>query len=346
MKKQTQQNHLQASVKSFSKLTYCFLALCALDFHSVAHASTLAEVDRYAAETAGKASAKKIAIKTGAATKQPRLIKKNRLSANPSYGEKAGLHATHDPLALKSSVVLVEDETTSDVLFAKNTHAVLPIASITKLMTALVVIEARQPMEEMLQISEEDLDTEKNTRSRLRVGTTLSRADMLHLALMSSENRAASALGRNYPGGIHAFVMAMNEKARWLGMNNSRFVDSSGLNSNNVSSAGDLVRLVKAASAHAEIRNFSTNPNYAVEIAGRQQMFRNTNGLVASSRWSIGVSKTGFINEAGKCLVMQATIEGRQVVIVLLDSIGKYSRLADANRIRKWLEETLPHKLG
>ncbi len=295
------------------------------------------------ATVSGQIQAKKISL-----TSKNRIVKKPRPSAHPSYGELAGLHGTEDPLSLRSSVALVEDETTSDVLFAKNTHAVLPIASITKLMTALVVLDARQPMDEMLQITDEDIYTRKHSKSNLNVGATLSRADMMHLALMASENRAASALGRNYPGGITAFVEAMNLKARDLGMLSSHFVDSTGFDSDNVSSAGDLVRLVKAVSAHPEIREFSTSPRYTVKVAGgkRNLAYRNTNGLVSSQEWDIGISKTGYINEAGKCLVMLATIEGRKVVIVLLDAISKGKRdmppQADANRIRKWLEESLP----
>ncbi|TAK90962.1 MAG: peptidase S11 [Burkholderiaceae bacterium] len=274
------------------------------------------------------------------------VVRVSHSGARASYGQLAGLHSVDDPLSLRSSVALVEDESTADILFAKNTHAVLPIASITKLMTALVVLDAQLPLDEMLRVSDDDVDTEKYTRSRLRVGTELSRGDLMHLALMASENRAASALGHNYPGGIEAFVAAMNAKAAELGMLNSHFVDSSGLHSSNVSSAGDLVRLVRVASLRREIREFTTCDQYEVRINGRRQMFNNTNRLVRSASWDIGLSKTGFINEAGSCLVMQATILGRKVVIVLLDSIGKYSRLGDANRIRQWLEKSLPQKIS
>lgn len=259
-------------------------------------------------------------------------------SAANSHGHAAGWHRFSDPLALQSSVVHVEDIDTKEILFSKNSNAVLPIASITKLMTALVIIEAHQDLNEILVISEEDVDTEKHSSSRLRVGYTLSRRDAMHLALMASENRAAHALGRYYPGGIRNFVAAMNTKARNLGMFDSRFVDPTGLNSSNVSSGPDLARLLKAAQEKSLIRELSTSTEHQVFFNGRPLQFRNTNALVKSNHWDINVSKTGFIQEAGRCLVMQARIEGRRVAIVLLDSVGKAARLADANRIKRWLE--------
>ncbi len=241
-------------------------------------------------------------------------------------------------LSLKSSAALVLDEETGQVLYGKNTESVLPIASITKLMTAMVVLDANLDMNETLQVSADDVDMLKGTHSRLRVGTQLKREEMMRLALMASENRAAAALGRNYPGGIEAFVAAMNLKARMLGLQGTRYADPTGLSSANVSTAEDLGKLVRAAHRYDVIRDFSTASGFEVSIGGRPAAFHNTNRLVASRDWDIGLSKTGYINEAGRCLVMQAKLAGRAVVIVLLDSWGKYTRIADAARIRKWLE--------
>ena len=258
--------------------------------------------------------------------------------AQPSTGQIAGLHQTPDALALKSSVAYVMDQETSEILFSKNPGAVLPIASLTKLMTSLVVVEAGQPMDEVLVVSEADIDTEKGSRSRLAVGTQLTRLEMLHLALMSSENRAANALGRHYPGGLPAFVSAMNKKAAALGMEDTRYVEPTGLSSNNQSSAPDLARLVKAAYNFPLIRELSTSPEHAVELGNRTVQFRNTNGLVRNPTWDIGLQKTGYIAEAGRCLVMQARLAGRKLILVFLDSTGKYSRIGDAERVRHWLE--------
>jgi serine-type D-Ala-D-Ala endopeptidase (penicillin-binding protein 7) len=241
-------------------------------------------------------------------------------------------------LALKSAAAMVLDQQTGATMFGKNTDAVLPIASITKLMTAMVVLDARLPMQETIPISEEDVDTLKGTRSRLRVGTLLTREEMLRLALMASENRAAAALSHAYPGGREAFVAAMNRKAAELGMRDTHFLDPTGLTSANVSTAHDLVKLVDASYHYPTIRNFTTTNRYDVRINGREQTFRNTNRLVQNGSWEIGLSKTGFINEAGRCLVMQARLAEKNVLIVLLDSWGKYTRIGDANRIRKWLE--------
>ena len=259
----------------------------------------------------------------------------------PSLGQVYGLHATDDPLDLKSSVALVIDQDTHQVLFSKNPQAVLPIASITKLMTALVVTEAGLPLDEVLTISQDDVDTEKGSRSRLTVGTQLTRGEMLLLALMSSENRAAHALGRHYPGGMDAFVAAMNAKAQLLGMSGTRYVEPTGLSSQNRSSANDLVRLVDAAYAHQIIRELSTSREAQVDVGKRQLQFRSTNGLVRSPEWDIGLQKTGYISEAGRCLVMQAQLAGRKLIMVLLDSAGRYSRIGDAERIRKWLDQTV-----
>jgi serine-type D-Ala-D-Ala endopeptidase (penicillin-binding protein 7) len=256
-----------------------------------------------------------------------------------SQGQMFGLHRTGDPLELKSSVALVLDQDTNEVLFAKNPQAVLPIASITKLMTAIVVDEAKLPMDEVLTIGPEDVDTEKNSRSRLQVGTAASREEMLHLALMSSENRAANSLGRHYPGGLQAFVVAMNRKAKALGMADTRFMEPTGLSSQNQSSASDLALLVKAASQHEVIRRLSTSLEYDLNVGDRQQHFRNTNLLVRNGTWDIGLQKTGYISEAGRCLVMQAQLAGRKLIMVFLDSAGTYSRLGDAERVRRWLAD-------
>lgn len=266
--------------------------------------------------------------------------------AKPSLGEAMGLRDTEDALSLRSSVALVMDQNTNEVLFQKNSTAVLPIASITKLMTALVVMDARLPMDEMLTVTEDDRDTEKHSSSRLRFGTTLTRHEMLLLALMSSENRAASVLGRSYPGGLSAFVSAMNKKARELGMNDSHFVDSSGLSSSNVSSAVDLARLVNAAYRNPTIREFSTQPEHEVSVAGRTMHYVSTNRLVRGGSWEIGLQKTGYISEAGQCLVMQTRVNDRNVVMVFLDSVGKLSRFADATRVRQWLEHQPPSAGG
>lgn len=239
---------------------------------------------------------------------------------------------------VRSSAVMVMDEADSSVLFARKADTVVPVASITKLMTALVVLESRQPMDESIEVTAEDRDTELGTTSRLKVGTRLTRDDLLHLALMSSENRAAHALARSHPGGLKAFIKAMNLKAQDLGMRRTRFADPTGLSSQNVSSASDLTKLVIAASRDPVIRDFSTHRSYAVSVGRQVLEFHNTNTLVAKPDWDIAVQKTGYTRLAGQCLVMKATIMGRPVVIVLLNSFGKYTRVADAARIRKWME--------
>ncbi len=262
-----------------------------------------------------------------------------------SAGDIAGLSRTHDPLDLRSNVAYVLDQQSSEVLFEKNAAVALPIASITKLMTGLLVVEAQQDLDEVLTITDADVDRHKYTSSRLPVGARMTRGNLLHIALMSSENRAAAALGRNYPGGINAFVEAMNAKARELGMNDTHYVDSSGLSSQNISSARDLAKLVKVAHQEPLLRQYTTDPNYVVQASGRALQYHNTNYLVASPDWNIGLQKTGFINEAGRCLVMQAMIQGRNVIMVFLDSKGKQSRTADAGRMRRWLEALKPAAL-
>jgi D-alanyl-D-alanine endopeptidase (penicillin-binding protein 7) len=249
--------------------------------------------------------------------------------------------ATAQPIRdpkLKSSSVLIIDQSDSSVLYSRHPDVAMPIASITKLMTALVVLDAKQSLDEPIQITDADRDFPKSAFSRLTVGTTLSRGDLMHLALMSSENRAAHALGNNYPGGLPAMVAAMNAKAAQLGMTSSHFVDPTGLSSENVASPEDLTKLVIAASHNPTIREYSTDSHYAVKVRRHMVEFRNTDNLVANPAWNIIVQKTGYITEAGKCLVMAAVIEGRSVVIVLLDSLGKYTRVADAKRIKTWME--------
>lgn len=243
-------------------------------------------------------------------------------------------------LHLASSKALVINQNTGETIYAKNTNVSSPIASITKLMTAMVMLDAKQSLDEIIYVSSGDVDYLKGTGSRLSVGAGLTRNDMLQLALMASENRAASALAHSYPGGRYKFVKAMNVKALELGLNNTHFVDPTGLDSENVSTAEDLVKMIHAAYQYPEIRLATTSPSHEVYVEGRNYPinFNNTNGLVRGGEWQIGLSKTGFINEAGRCLVMQAIIAGEPMIVVLLDSSGKSTRIGDANRIRKWME--------
>ena len=242
-------------------------------------------------------------------------------------------------LRVKSHVALIFDEQTQLPLYNKNGQAVMPIASITKLMTAIVLLDANLPMDVEVSVAEDGLNSIKRAKSRLRVGMTLTRGEMLRLALMASENRAALALARSYPGGVEALVAAMNAKARALGMENTRFFDPTGLDSDNVSTAQDLVKMVSAARYYPLISQYTTTGSHSVDNpSGRTMRFSNTNPLVRNASWDIGLSKTGFINEAGQCLVMQATINHRPVIIVLLDSWGRRTRVGDANRIKRWME--------
>jgi D-alanyl-D-alanine endopeptidase (penicillin-binding protein 7) len=257
-----------------------------------------------------------------------------------SYGQLAGLHGAPDPLDLRSSVALVIDQDTREVLFRKNDNAVLPIASLTKLMTGLVISEAQLPMSEMIAITQADVDTEKGSSSRLAVGTVLSRGDLLHLSLMSSENRAAHALGRSFPGGLDNFVKRMNVRAQALGMSDTRYVEPTGLSSRNQSSANDLAVLVAAAYKEPVLRELSTSHGREIEVGRRTLQYNNTNRLVKSANWDIGLQKTGYISEAGQCLVMQAQVSGRKLIMVFLDSAGKLSRIADAERVRRWVEKS------
>jgi D-alanyl-D-alanine endopeptidase (penicillin-binding protein 7) len=254
-----------------------------------------------------------------------------RYSARPSLT---------DP-ALRSSAALVLDLSDSSVLYSRRSDIALPIASITKLMTALVVTEAGQSLDEMLTVTEDDRFSGRGSVSRLAPGTQLSRGDLMHLALMASENRAAHALGRTYPGGIAACVIAMNAKASELGMTSAHFVEPTGLSDENVASPEDLSKLVMAAAKVAAIREYSTDSDYEVRVGRHLVHYRNTDSLVSNADWNIVVQKTGYIHEAGRCLVMQTVIEDRPVVIVLLNSFGKRTRVADARRIRRWVEATM-----
>ncbi len=243
-------------------------------------------------------------------------------------------------LGLHSASALVIDQQTGQAVLEKHPDAVTPIASISKLMTAMVVLDAKQDLQEIVTVTDDDVDSLKGTRSRLPVGTSMTRETAMLLALMSSENRAANALGRHYPGGLSAFVVAMNRKAKSLGMMNTRFEEPTGLSSNNVSTAHDLAKMVSAAARYPEIRQYSTTAEARVELNGRVRDFGNTNALVRNEQWEIGVSKTGYISEAGRCLVMQARVADKPVVIVLLDSVGKMTRVGDAIRIKRWMENT------
>lgn len=287
---------------------------------------------------AQKAAKEKVVSATSKKPSRLLASKKPRDNAPDNWGDWNGPVGSSP--GLHSHAALLLDMQNGEALYQKNATQIVPIASITKLMTAMVMLDAHLPMGEEFVITDDDVDTLKGSRSRLAVGTQLSRQEALVLALMSSENRAAHALGRNYPGGIPAFVAAMNHKAQELGMTNSRFLDPTGLNSGNVSTARDLAKMVTAASKYAAIREASTTSEAKFDVRGRMQEYRNTNPLVRSDSWDIGVTKTGFIREAGKCLVMQAKVNNRPMVFVLLDSEGSMTRVGDANRLKKWAEAT------
>ena len=329
------------------------LAIAALGLSLAFPGAQAAERKPAASKKQSQVVAKRAAVKSSAkaqrkagSVKSTRMAARSakapvRMAAEParlSFGQLAGLHSVSDPLDLKSSVALVIDQDTKEVLLSKNDHAVLPIASLTKLMTGLIISQARLPMDEVLTITQDDVDTEKGSSSRLRVGATLTRGEMLHLALMSSENRAAHALGRTYPGGLAAFVTQMNVKAKLLGMADTKYVEPTGLSSRNQSSARDLAVLVNVAHGDPLVRELSTSPSYEVAQGPRTLQYNNTNRLVKSPAWEIGLQKTGYISEAGQCLVMQAEVAGRKLIMVFLDSAGKFSRLADAERVRHWVE--------
>jgi D-alanyl-D-alanine endopeptidase (penicillin-binding protein 7) len=298
--------------------------------------------------TIGSLNPREKLLKQTVVARGKRQVTYQRVSLTPSApvvppvisaGELAGLNLTHDPLALKSNVALVMDQASSQILFEKNANVALPIASVTKLMTAMVVLESHQDMKEVLEVTDDDVDREKFSTSRLKVGSKLTRDDMLHIALMASENRAASALGRNYPGGLPAFVAAMNAKAKSLGMIDTHYNDSTGLSKTNVASARDLAKLVVAAYQHPLIREYSTDTKYFVEPNSHATMQYGSSNprLTLNKDWDLGLQKTGYINEAGHCLVLQTRIDGRPVVMVFLDSKGRYSHVADAVRMRHWV---------
>ncbi|MBU3724593.1 MAG: peptidase S11 [Burkholderiaceae bacterium] len=289
-----------------------------------------------AAQSKSSSMVRKNVARPTAASAQKKNIVKASVAAG-STGSRLGLRSEFADLALNSSAVLVMEQGSGSILLEKNASTALPIASITKVMTAMVTLEANLPLDEVIVIAKEDSQLEKYSGSRLKVGSAFTRAELLHLALMSSENRAAQALGRTYPGGLEAFVAAMNEKARALGMSSSHFVEPTGLSSANVASPKDLARMVSAAHGFPLIREYSTDRDAIVRVGGREQQFRNTNALTRNESWEIGLSKTGFIRDAGRCLVMQANIDDRDVIIVMLDAEGSAKRLADAERIRRWL---------
>ena len=283
-----------------------------------------------AAKPASTSKAKAAAKPASASAAKP---KKVTASANDQW------QATRQ-LAVASSAALVVEQGGEEPIYQKNAEVVVPIASISKLMSAMVVLDSIPSLQASISVSDDDVDYLKGSRSRLHVGSVMTREDALLISLMSSENRATHALARHYPGGMPAFVVAMNRKAAELGMFNTRFEDPTGLSSNNVSTAKDLAKMVVAAHRYPLIREFSTTGQAYIEVNGRAMEYRNTNQLVKSTTWDIGLSKTGFIQEAGKCLVMQARVADKPVVIVLLDSAGKLTRIGDANRIKRWMEST------
>lgn len=302
---------------------------------STAQTKRHAKASKKRVQTAQKSTVRKQSL---AAKRQQQKRLMARAPERLSVGQQMGLHSVDDPLSLSASVALVIDQGTNEVLFSKNGNAVLPIASLTKLMTGLVVADAQLPLDEEITITREDIDTLKGSRSRLAIGARLTRGELMHLALMSSENRAAHALGRTHPGGIHQFVREMNQKAVALGMTDSRFVDPTGLSSGNQSSARDLATLAAASYNQPIMRELSTSPGYRLAVGRKTLQYNNSNGLVRSDNWDIGLQKTGYISEAGRCLVMQATVAGREVIMVFLDSVGKVGRLRDAERVRHWME--------
>ncbi len=302
--------------------------------------ASAAKVSKPAPKTAKTAKAAK-APPPKSVVRKPVVDTKKRVVRDPanlmSAGTRLGLRSALSDVALNSSAVMVIDQISGEALIEKNPDAVLPIASITKLMTALVVLDAALPLEELVMISKEDADLEKNPVSRLPVGAHFTRGELMHLALMSSENRAAHALGRTYPGGMNAFVEAMNIKALKIGMTQARFTEPTGLNSGNIASPRDLVRLVEESYLVPEIREFSTSRDLIVRVRGRPVQFMNSNALARGDGWDLGVSKTGFLRDAGRCLVMQAEFETRPVIMVMLDAQGKQHRERDAQRIRDFI---------
>lgn len=316
-----------------------FFALAAPTMGSAATKRTVVKKHHTAKSVAAKkAGLARKSARFDSSVNRKAIVRAAFVPAKLSFGEIAGLHRAEDALDLKSSVALVIDQDTREVLFRKNDHAILPIASLTKLMTGVIVSGAKLPMDEVITVTQDDVDTEKFSSSRLKVGTSLTRGELLHLALMSSENRAAHALGRTYPGGLQVFVSLMNAKAKLLGMNDTSYAEPTGLSSRNQSSAQDLATLVGAAHGDALLRELTTSPGYQVAVGKRTLQYNNTNRLVKNPDWDIGLQKTGYISEAGQCLVMQTKIAGRKLIMVFLDSAGKLSRLGDAERVRRWVE--------
>lgn len=296
-----------------------------------------------------KAKRKKVSYKKSRSRAKVRKarLQKRRLAVAKQRANDLGDHYDGSSTPqLASAKALVVNQDTGEVKYAKNSNSLSSIASITKLMTAMVVLDAQQPMDETIYISDEDVDTIKGTRSRLPVGFSLHRSDMLQLALMSSENRAAFSLASNYPGGRHAFVTAMNAKALSLGLMSTRFAEPTGLMHENMSTAEDLYTLVAAAYQYPEIRAATTTKTYEIYIDDNEHFtaFKNTNSLVRDGELDIGLSKTGYINEAGRCLVMQTVMAGEPVIVVLLDAAGTNKRTGDVNRLRKWIEYGYSHQ--
>ena len=319
-------------------LSVAFFALAVPEAYAATNKRSVSKTAKNS-KSAKTKGVKRIVRKSSLSSKRVAIREKAIVSlALPSVGHQTGLQSSADLLNLKSSVALVIDQNTNEVLFSKNDKAVLPIASLTKLMTGLVISGAHLPMDEMIEITQDDVDMEKGSSSRLRVGTVLSRGELLHLALMSSENRAANALGRSFPGGADVFVQLMNVKARSLGMLSTAYVEPTGLSSKNQSSARDLAKLVDVASGDPLLRELSTSPGYQVAVGNRTLQYNNTNRLIKNPSWDIGLQKTGYISEAGRCLVMQTKVAGRNLIMVFLDSAGKLSRLGDAERVRSWVE--------
>lgn len=298
-------------------------------------------------QSVSKPSKKTEAKKTKVASSK---LKSKKFSASNTVFRKNNgkkLNASHDyeeitkkPTQFQSYAVLMIDQDSQEIVINKNEQDVLPIASLTKLMTGLVISESKIKMDEQITVTHEDVDTERNSRSRLPVGTTLSRSELLKLALMSSENRAAYALARTFPGGFHEFVLLMNEKARSLGMINTRYVEPTGLSSSNTSTASDLAVITKAAYKSPMLRQLTTSIDQEVKIGSDLVQFRTTNEFVRNQKWKIGLQKTGFINEAGRCLLMQTTIAGRRMIMVLLDSPSSGGRSTDAKNMMRWVQST------
>ena len=317
-------------------------AACLLALHTPVHAAPIKKQGQSAvkAKNLPPSKPRSVALRNTKIAAKP-VITSSHGKSRALLAASAGMvmatgFASH--LDVKSNAAVVMDLQTQEVLFDKNAQAVLPIASLTKLMTALIVTEANLPLGELITITEADVDTLKGSSSRLAVGTSLTRGELLHLALMSSENRAAHALGRTFPGGMDQFTTTMNTKAKQLGMASTHYVDPTGLSPANKSSAKDLAVLVTAAYAEPLIRELSTSTGHEVAAGRRTLHYRNTNHLVSNPNWDIGLQKTGYIAEAGRCLVMQATVAGRKLVMVFLDSAGKFTRVADAERVKKWVE--------